>query len=245
MTNIDDIKLAGDDIAFVRNKGEVVFPEYAARENLKLWYDFSGRTNTDAQKGVAEDLSGNGNNGTLNGFAYESGSGYEDGALKIDGIDDYIGTNVISVPEISICAVIMTNSSSNYPAIFSKRNNIYYAWELDIPQGEGRLELRINDNYNRAFCPTFLIKDKFYFLGISISGDEVTFFINNSYSIHTLPIGFRERIAPVNIGRRGYIGATEQWKGGVYNFLIYDRKLTQEEFSHNYEIDKKRFNITD
>lgn len=99
MTNIDDIKLAGEDIAFVRNKGEVVFPEYAARENLKLWYDFSGRTNADAQKAIAEDLSGNGNNGTLSGFAYETGSGYDIDALLFDGIDDFIS---IPKPQIDL-----------------------------------------------------------------------------------------------------------------------------------------------
>ena len=41
---------------------------------------FSGRTNLDIQKGIAEDLSGNGNNGVLQNFAYTDESGYLDNA---------------------------------------------------------------------------------------------------------------------------------------------------------------------
>lgn len=87
---MEEIKVGQKEILFARHNGKLIYPKYASTENLVLHYDFSGRTNLDIQKGIAEDLSGNGNNGVLQNFAYIGESGYLDNALTFDGIDDFI-----------------------------------------------------------------------------------------------------------------------------------------------------------
>ena len=96
---IEEIKVGQKEILFARHNGKLIYPKYASTENLVLHYDFSGRTNLDVQKGIAEDLSGNGNNGVLQNFAYTDESGYLDNALIFDGIDDFI---TIPEPQIDL-----------------------------------------------------------------------------------------------------------------------------------------------
>lgn len=55
------------------------------------YYDFSQGSNDDEARDTIKDLSGNGNDAVAHGFAWnEEGSGYKDGALYFDGVDDYV-----------------------------------------------------------------------------------------------------------------------------------------------------------
>ena len=248
MTNIDDIKLDGQDIAFVRNKSEVVFPEYAARENLKLWYDFSGRTNADAQKVVAEDLSGNGNNGTLNGFAYASGSGYQDGGLKLDGIDDKIfGDFSYDSTPFSLEFIYEHSSSKNYAL------GTFGGVAAVLINGV-RLDFRYLDSDNNRIIssfPNIPFHDGINKLDIVyelVGGIPfLSIFINGEL--------FERREITLIQKSNGYKCLLAWQQGGItffyyfdkvfFSFRKYTKSLTASEISHNYAIDKKRFNITD
>lgn len=53
------------------------------------YYDFSLGSNTAADRETVKDLSGNGKNAKIYNSAFnEDGSGYKDGALFTDGVDD-------------------------------------------------------------------------------------------------------------------------------------------------------------
>ena len=94
-----NIEIGNIRTAFIYQGDDLLYPNYSAPENLVLHYDFSGIKNGDVTKGVARDLSGNGNDGTLQNFGYEEGSGYLDNALIFDGIDDFIA---IPKPQIDL-----------------------------------------------------------------------------------------------------------------------------------------------
>lgn len=87
--NYNELRLGENNPAFIYEGDELVYPN-PIKDGLVLWYDFSGRTNDDAQRDVAEDLSGNGNHGILNNFNFTAESGYENDGLKFDGVDDLI-----------------------------------------------------------------------------------------------------------------------------------------------------------
>src|SRR5699024_9554972 len=90
------IKLGNTDIPFVFRGDELMYPNYV-KDGLVLHYDFSGMSNSDESRGVAKDLSGNGNDGTLQNFNFTEESGYDKNKLIFDGVDDEIGfTDVIS-----------------------------------------------------------------------------------------------------------------------------------------------------
>src|SRR5699024_6557555 len=88
----DELRVGDGKPAFIYEGNELVYPN-PVKDGLVLWYDFSGRTNADGQRGIAEDLSGNGNHGTLQNFNYTAESGYDKNKLLFDGVDDHILSN--------------------------------------------------------------------------------------------------------------------------------------------------------
>lgn len=81
------MKFGSKDIPFVYKGDKLVYPN-PIKDGLLLWYDFKGMKNTDETKGIAKDLSGNGNDGTLTNFNFTEESGYKDNTLVFDGVDD-------------------------------------------------------------------------------------------------------------------------------------------------------------
>lgn len=69
-------------------------PEYLLPSEIPTpdcYYDFSLGSNDDENRETIKDQSGNGNDAKAYNFAWnEEGSGYKDGALYLDGTDDYI-----------------------------------------------------------------------------------------------------------------------------------------------------------
>ena len=85
---MSQVKLGEKNIPFIYQGNELLYPN-PIKDGLVLYYDFKGMKNSDVTKGIVKDLSGKGNNGTLQNFVYTSESGYDDG-LKFDGVDDVV-----------------------------------------------------------------------------------------------------------------------------------------------------------
>lgn len=77
--------------AFIR---KYIDPEYLLPSEIPTpdcYYDFSKGSNDDETRDTINDYSGNGNDAVAHGFAWnEDGSGYKDGTLYFDGVDDYV-----------------------------------------------------------------------------------------------------------------------------------------------------------
>lgn len=70
---------------YLRNKNKINVP------TPDCYYDFSKGSNDDVNRNTIKDYSGNGNDAVAHNFAWnEDGSGYKDGALIFDGVDDYV-----------------------------------------------------------------------------------------------------------------------------------------------------------
>ena len=96
------MKFGSKDIPFVYKGDKLVYPN-PIKDGLLLWYDFKGMRNTDTNKEVAKDLSGNGNDGTLTNFNFTEGSGYKDNTLIFDGVDDKL-----VIPELELDETAMS-----------------------------------------------------------------------------------------------------------------------------------------
>ena len=96
------MKFGSKDIPFVYKGDKLVYPN-PIKDGLLLWYDFKGMRNTDTNKEVAKDLSGNGNDGTLTNFNFTEESGYKDNTLIFDGVDDSL-----TIPELVLDETAMT-----------------------------------------------------------------------------------------------------------------------------------------
>ena len=96
------MKFGSKDIPFVYKGDKLVYPN-PIKDGLLLWYDFKGMRNTDTNKEVAKDLSGNGNDGTLTNFNFTEESGYKDNTLVFDGVDDSL-----TIPELELDETAMS-----------------------------------------------------------------------------------------------------------------------------------------
>lgn len=246
-----NIAIGDKEVDFVFQGDRLIYPSYAGKESMVLHYDFSGMKNSDVTKGIARDLSGNGNNGVLNGFGYVEGSGYQDDGLVFDGVDDYVNaplslvTSHLSIEknwtiEISLRNVTIEAGVVTFTDDSLNRNTIR------ITNG-GYLEIV---NYNGEYTSTS------YYLGSPFTGaitirnaedEKLEAYINGQKEIL---IGSSTGGVPSNAGLiigRGYMGgniSTMVYLDAlIASTRITSRALTPAEIQTNYLIDKQRFNL--
>ena len=187
------------------------------REGLIGYYTGRGRSNTDENKNILPDLSGNGNDLENKNFAYTINSGYGDGYIQYDGIDDYSALK--KEQTFTETSVIITVSDIHKLKSDNNTYNvgIFQRSPVGVYNGKG-MTTRGQFIYNGN-----ITKDNFDILDsekISVVGATGKNLTNNEY---------------INIG--GY--ATDpiySSKERVYDVLIYERILTEEEVQHNYKV---------
>ena len=240
MSVISDIYLGSAKSAFVRRGGEVLSPN-PIRDGLVLWYDFKGRTNTDEQKGIAQDLSGNGNDGVLQNFAYQNGSGFSN-ELELDGIDDYIvipdNPAVNPVNGASFEISLKAGKVGEYQRLIDKH---YHNYSLAL-WASNKIKLEVGNTY-AGFSNTSIVQgEKYHIVGVQNQTNEIAeIWINGilDFSIDTLG-----KLTPN--GQSLYIGrgaSKQNFTGILYSARVYNRALTPEEIQHNYQMEKERWNI--
>jgi len=85
---------------------------------------------------IAYDISGNGNDGTINGA--QSVPGVGGSALEFDGVDDYVETPILDVPvDGTVEAWVNTAISDVRQAVFSSHNNEEFRLQLHYRPGTG------------------------------------------------------------------------------------------------------------
>ena len=218
-------------------QGENVIYPTPIRDGLILWYDFKGRTNQDINRGVAVDLSGNGNNGELRNFAYMEGSGYEDG-LKFDGVDDYVRTANLGI----------LNNMTLELSIYSPEIQGNVIWtaggDTVIIYADGRSYIQSNTGAKLTF-PNFELNNKTTTLAITYNTNtQKAYYYQDGEEIHSdlLPSNSTEfNFKSLNIF--AHYGGGQNKKGEVYYVRIYNRALTDEEITYNYKIERRRWGL--
>ena len=182
------------------------------------------------------DLSGNGNHGTLNngvGFS----TNYK-GILTFDGVDDYVNCNTPNLAGSNYTAM----GASRYVSIISGYQRIINAqnnnWLLghwgpgsDSYYAEGWVNYpTVTDTNWRIYTGTG-----------NIAGDSYGFYINGS--IVTQNNAGSAGPNGIVLGRYGQ-GGNEQSNSNFSFLLLYNRVLTSDEITQNYNALKSRFQYT-
>ena len=245
----DELRVGENKPAFIYEGSELVYPN-PVKDGLVLWYDFSGRTNTDGQRGIAEDLSGNGNHGTLQNFNYTTESGYEKNKLLFDGVDDYVSNEKrISARTLETTFIYFT-SEQPYQAIIStySHRNIRSGMTVNVYRNKivvfgGSPEEQIS-----LSTAGFLLEvGKPYHIIAIAENDKCQVFLNGEF-VHEgdfknyTPEQTDSMFPGAYLGRWNSFGEYAQ-KGLTGSARIYNRPLTPEEIAHNYAIEKERFNM--
>lgn len=188
------------------------------KDGLVAYYTGRGRSNTDENKNILPDLSGNGNDLENKNFAYTPESGYGDGYIQYDGVDDFSSvekamTNIDFTILFTISDVELLTGNSWSGLIYGMS---YY---LGINKGicfssENRYIMNgnvSNTNFN-----------------ISNKGKEI-------FVVGCFNGGKENKVIGITLGsiNNSPIYACKQ---KIYDVLIYNRELTEEEIKHNYKV---------
>lgn len=194
------------------------------REGLIGYYTGRGRSNDDENKNILPDLSGNGNDLENKNFAYTINSGYGDGYIQYDGIDDFSMLPLEKVLEKGVETQMFVISSTQ-PTIESDNkwnggmvvSNHYFAIQ--------RSEIGRNEDYKQVYLNGTDVKTT----GFNISGSE---------EINTVVIS-KIKDEPFN----QYFNISTILNAAIYclkqrvhDVLLYNRMLTEEEIIHNYKV---------
>lgn len=225
-------------------------------DGLIVLYDgkyntLSGPTNKTT---IWEDLSGNSNNGTLKGFDFTNTSGWNNNALLLDGVNDWVQMKYLYNSNMTVEIVIesITNKENKTTHFICN----YESGGIGIGNnvsGYNYGQIYMSGNYRKAISTsTFYCNEKY---SLSIRNNElgVVFRENNNQYIN-------EEIKSGNITKPssstifaigtnpngsadGLTSSESRLNGYVYSVRIYNRALTDEEVQQNYNVDKARFNI--
>lgn len=187
------------------------------KEGLLAYYTGRGRTNNDENKEILPDMSGNGNDLENKNFAYTIDSGYGDGYIQYDGVDDFSSvekamTNIDFTILFTISDVELLTGNSWSGLIYGSS---YY---LGINKGI------CFSSENRYIMNGNISKTNF---NISNKGKEI-------FVVGCFNGGKENKVIGITLGsiNNSPIYACKQ---KIYDALIYNRELTEEEIEQNYK----------
>ena len=233
------VKLGDKNIPFIYQGNELLYPN-PIKDGLVLYYDFKGMENSDVTKGVAKDLSGNGNDGVLRNFAYTSKSGYNDG-LKFDGVDDVIsdvlntGTTPLDASNMAISMVLDSakiQKSQYFIQVTLSDDKFILLYRSSIDKLGYFTTSKENKYLN--FIPE--TNEKFLFT-LNINNKQVDLRVNNE------KFEIFEDTDLKNVKRISVGNIQSPYNGTMNSIKIYNRALTEQEIQHNYKLEKERWGL--
>lgn len=187
------------------------------------------------------DLSGNGNNGTfVNGPTYSSDNG---GVIVLDGVNDYIEVNNVDLrtSDYTIFGVARYVSIDLNEPNFSKGGRTFSAKDNNWLMGhwgysttKHYAEGWVTDT---SFSENSDLNWRLY--TATQSGGTYSFYVNNSLDTSNTS----GTAGPHNFSIGHYSNSTEFSNSQIGCFLVYNRLLTSNEISHNYNVTKGRFGL--
>lgn len=192
------------------------------KEGLLAYYTGRGRTNNDENKDILPDLSGNGNDLENKNFAYTVDSGYGDGYIQYDGVDDFSYIENLQGGDGKTLFFVLSGTV-NQDAIKNKWNGGYYLSDGTVfAFSRNKIEANSN-NYTKVFLNGVDSKTK----GIDINGQDSI----NVISLSTAGNNFNNRFTLASTLNASIYCIKER----VHDLIIYNRELTDEEIEHNYK----------
>jgi hypothetical protein len=204
-------------------------------DGLVLSLDAADRNSYVSGSLVWNDVSGNGNAGTLtNGPTFDSGSG---GNIVFDGVNDYLLMSRQSTftTELTYCGFIYPTNLTGNRAIFSFRGTL-----LQV-QGNGIVYWANITNSSALFTATGLNLNQWNFISISHNNNQVTAYYNSNNLGTVTLVNPLTSYSYNEIARFGE--GDRQFAGSLGNFLFYNRALSAQEVLQNYNAQKSRFGL--
>ena len=195
------------------------------------------------------DLSGNGNNGTLtNGPTYSSANS---GVIVFDGTNDYASFTPINMSgtQISFTAFVKPigfGTGNNINSIVRKgdASNAVTPSNYVFALRDSRIAMGVQNavDSDTPAGNTTLTANQWYYLAASWNGTSISFYVNG---------GSDGNVALSSIiledGRSTFVGgrtgSLDIFNGNIASVQMYNRVLSSQEVQQNYNAQKSRFNL--
>lgn len=233
------------------------------KDGLQLYLDGEYNENYKHNESITtwKDLSGNGNDATLNGGTWNSNF------LEFDGADDYILVNELQDEEtsqktielIDVNGKLYENNNIGMIYEFSENwNNNNTAFGVSINEyGTMQIALTIkgNQGYNIKGTNINFVNDNktskySYIVNSNKTNNEYINIYKNSINQELSVMNYAEDIS--NMKFKNYKLYIASRAGNSYfakinlgSYKVYNRALTEKEIEQNYNIDKIRYNISE
>ena len=192
------------------------------------------------------DLSGNGNNGTLyNDTTYDSGNG---GSLIFDGVDDEVivpnSPSINVTDNVTVCMWVKVNSSNagSVKVLLSKYPNKGWEFVTNTSGNVGFHGRNGDGTYYNGLTSFSIYDNNWYFLTGQKTGLYWKMWVNNTLVQNVVANTVGDISHNVNLrvaNENGGYDASET----VSTIMLYNRALSDTEVLQNYNATKGRFNL--
>lgn len=214
---------------------------YDAINNLAEGEDKHSLTTT-----IWKDLSGNGNDGILSGFNHTEESGWKEKGLKFDGIDDIVKTNEkfdfssfqAGVPFSYGATITIKDISQQWSGILTNMT-VWQQGGFNIQYGSvQRIAIGMGQYLNSTTIPT---ENTTYNIYGVYDGSLMKLYVNGTLE-GSMQYDVKAGSKAITIGYFYDIPSLPM-NGEILNIKVYNKVLTEEQITKNFNIDKLRFNI--
>lgn len=194
------------------------------------------------------DLTGNGNDGTLQSFNNTSTSGWGDNCLTFDGLDDivrYPGNISSGDFTIELYIYVFPTQYKIYGRLFAEDEKTGYpslCLKTASDESKGNISLCGNGVVDHGLPNTTNVLGKLVQIDYVFKADGKRFYLYmNGEQKHTRTVPRAASTIPeASLGNR-IADNTRALKAKYYNFIIYDKALSQDEMKANLSLNTARF----
>jgi hypothetical protein len=209
-------------------------------DGLVLSLDAGDRNSYPGGGTVWNDMSGNGNNGTLtNGSTFSFDNG---GSIVFDGVNDYVNTtlNIDANPNTlcSWCYPTAVTSTSGYGIVLTDNGG----WDKGFEINNSLWQIHVGTNLTSTGVSAFA--NIWQYGCLSYTSTSMNFYLNGVLVWSGGSPGVSAG-SNVEIGRANYSGGNGSrfFVGKISNVFIYNRALSSTEILQNYNATKTRYGL--
>lgn len=206
-------------------------------------YDAQNNTGTGQSltTSIWKDLTGNKNDAKLKNFNFDNESVWKEKAIQLDSEDDEIlyPVKISKLSSMSIEIVLTELSYNNINILYADKE--WNAFSAHTYDGDG--SIYIGGNYNSSAKNRFTPTEINYKLPLN-RPVLLTYTYNADTKVARLYINGEKKAEKVYVSDPEEITSfTTKGEAQYHRVSIYNKELTQEEITNNYEVDKERFDI--
>jgi len=217
---------------------------FVITDGLTLYLDAGDTASYPGSGTTWFDISGNGNDGTINGGAtFDSANG---GSIVFDGSDDSVTVSNVQpgTNDFTITVWVLKDSTGPNQYIYDFGSNGGTLTAGTSVSGYGfryyNPTLGVSSNvYTQGTVP---VADRWYDVTMTRSGTTTSMYVDGQFVTSSSGDSYNISSTTLNIGKYGGNNSYNH-DGKIANFRIYNRALTSSEIQTNFSALRSRFGI--